>query len=111
MRSHRHRQLTCTGKSTSSWHGALIMQYMQAIKSLDGLLMDTVTLTKPANFSNSPTAQKTLITNYMTVANQTSESESAAYTTNTIVEDVEDVLFANSSGLSALLNNLFVAVS
>jgi len=87
------------------------VQYMQAINSLDGLLMDTVTLTKPANFSNSPTAQKTLITNYMTVANQTSESESAAYTTNTIVEDVEDVLFANSSGLSALMDNLFIAVS
>ncbi|DBB06443.1 TPA: hypothetical protein ACH3X1_012001 [Trebouxia sp. C0004] len=82
---------------------------LEAINSLDGLLMDTVTLIKPANFSNSPTAQKTLITNYMTVANQTSESESAAYTTNSIADDVENVLFANSTGLSALMSNLFVA--
>ncbi len=111
MSHHWHRQFTFRGKHRSSWHGGQTVQYMQAINSLDGLLMDTVTLTKPANFSNSPTAQKTLITNYMTVANQTSESKSAAFTTNTIVEDVEDVLFVNSSGLSALLNNLFVAVS
>ncbi len=72
--------------------------------------MDTFTLTKPANFSNSVTAQKTLITNYMTVANQTAETESSEYSTETIVDDVEESLFANVSALNALLPNLFVAV-
>ena len=84
---------------------------MQAINSLNGLLMDTVTLTKPANFSNSPSAQKTLITNYMTVANLTSQNEASEYTANTIIDDVEDALFTNTSGLNALMSNLFVAVS
>lgn len=83
---------------------------MQAINSLNGLLMDTVTLTKPANFSNSPSARKTLITNYMTVANLTSQNEASEYTANTIIDDVEDALFTNTSGLNALMSNLFVAV-